>query len=253
MHHRHAEYSQKVPVMHKPIRSDYVIIYFILNLSFTHYMRYQYFFQDSRLPLETQTMIFYFFSIDLQLYQVEKMLPDIAHSTLVNYYQMLRQLCRQHWSSMKMVGNVEGFHNIIEIDESLFGKKQKYNRGRPTKKQWVFGLVERTSRKTHFRCVSDRKQDTLLPIIQSHVQQGATIYHDDWAAYRDLQFMGYEHGTVVHKYEFVSKDGVCTNTIEGKYITIFTYTCHQYVLQISHMVTVMSNFNSYKKNIYTRK
>ena len=93
-----------------------------------------FFFQDSRLPLETQT-IFYFFSID---FQVEKMLPDSAHSTPVSYYEMLRQLYRNQWSSMKMVGNVEVFHNIIDIDESLFAKK-KYNRGRPTIKQWVFG------------------------------------------------------------------------------------------------------------------
>ena len=35
---------------------------------------------------------------------------DIAHSTLVSYYEILRQLCRNHWSSMKMVGYVEVFH-----------------------------------------------------------------------------------------------------------------------------------------------
>ena len=39
--------------------------------------------------------------------------------------------------------------------------------------------------------------------------------HDDWPAYQKLDEQGYSHGTVTHKYEFKSKDGVCTNLIQG--------------------------------------
>ena len=168
-------------------------------------------------------MIFYLFSIDLQIYQVQKMLPEIAHSSLVKYYDMLRTLITSTSHDMTMGGNVDGFQTIIEIDESLFGKKQKYNRGQRKKKQWVFGLVERGSRKTHFQCVPNRKKETLLPIIQQHVCRDSIIYHDDWAAYRDLQDLGYQDGTVVHRYEFVSSEGVCTNTVEGKVTYRQTY------------------------------
>ena len=82
-------------------------------------------------------------------------------------------------------------------------------------KHWVFGLTQRGTRKSHFRVVPKRDRPTLLPIIQDVVTQGSTIYHDDWPVYSHLEQEGFDHGTVVHKYEFVSKEGVCTNTIEG--------------------------------------
>ena len=52
--------------------------------------------------------------------------------------------------------------------------------------------------------------------FQKVVDQGTMVYHDDWSVYQNLDQYGYTHGTVVHKYEFKSAEGVCTNTIEGK-------------------------------------
>ena len=59
----------------------------------------------------------------------------------------------------------------VEIDESLFGRKIKYNRGNRSKglRIWVFGLVERDSNTILLYPVSDRKETTLLPLIQRHV------------------------------------------------------------------------------------
>ena len=34
--------------------------------------------------------------------------------------------------------------------------------------------------------VSDKTKQTLLPIIESKLQTGSTIFHDDWAAYRTI-------------------------------------------------------------------
>ena len=53
--------------------------------------------------------------------------------------------------------------------------------------------------------------------LQKVVEPGTMIFHDDWAVYQNLDNQGYSHGTVVRKYEFKYKEGVCTNTIEGKY------------------------------------
>ena len=106
-------------------------------------------------------------------------------------------------------------NSIVEIDESMFGKKRKYNRGRSRKQCWVFGMVERGSDNVLLKVVENRKKETLLPIITTHVNQSAKIYHDDWAAYRKLDIVGFKHGTVKHNVQFVSDTGVCTNTIEG--------------------------------------
>ena len=48
--------------------------------------------------------------------------------------------------------------NAIEMDESLFGKRSKYNRGKQFTKQWVFGIAERNTNKTMFEIVENRKK-----------------------------------------------------------------------------------------------
>ena len=58
--------------------------------------------------------------------------------------------------------------SIIEIDESLFGKKRKYNRGRVHNMIWVFGAVERGTRNAVLQIVSKRDRATLLPIIKKY-------------------------------------------------------------------------------------
>ena len=98
----------------------------------------------------------------------------------------------------------------------MFCKKRKYGKGKPmSHEQWVFGMAERQTKRTIFKLVEKRNREELLPIIQLHCQPGSTIYHDDFATYRKLHTLGFNHGAVNHSKEFVSKDGVCTNTIEG--------------------------------------
>ena len=105
--------------------------------------------------------------------------------------------------------------NAIEIDESLFWKRSKYNRGKQFTKHWVLGIAERNTNKTIFEIVENRKKETLLPIILKYVWKSATIHHDDWVSYRGLARLGFKHSTVNHSRNFVSDSGACTNTIEG--------------------------------------
>ena len=58
---------------------------------------------------------------------------------------------------------------IIEIDESAFGKKEKYHKGKSHTHYWVFGIVARGERKVLLKVVPDRKKETLVSIIQKHV------------------------------------------------------------------------------------
>ena len=151
-------------------------------------------------------------------------MPKLAHTTVVRFFKKLCCKISEAMSSMKMQSTVDGKQEIIEIDESLFGKRQKYNKGRRTKRLWIFGLAQRNSRKTYFTPVNDRDSETLVNIIKERVETGAIIYHDDWAAYRKLSDHGYQHDVVVHTREFVSESGVCTNTIEGRYSIVYSAT-----------------------------
>jgi transposase len=98
---------------------------------------------------------------------------------------------------------------IIEIDESLLGRRRKYERGVQIGMHvWIFGLLERPSDKKK-TCrillypVDVRTRDSLIPIIQKHVAEGSTIYSDSWGAYNSLNDLGYRHFVVCHKYNYL--------------------------------------------------
>lgn len=85
-------------------------------------------------------------------------------------------------------------------------------------------MVERDTNTLVMYPVSDRSEDTLLPIIERHVEKGSTIYSDGWSAYCHLNDAGYDHFTVLHKYSFKKTyvntrtqeiEVVHTNRIEG--------------------------------------
>lgn len=114
----------------------------------------------------------------------------------------------------------------MEIDESLFGKKCKYNRGNRQSgvRVWIVGLVDRSSNKLVLYPVADRTSGTLESIIERHVMGGSTIYTDSWRGYDRLNSLGYKHFSLVHKIQFKKSFKnidtgeiveVNTNTIEG--------------------------------------
>ena len=85
-------------------------------------------------------------------------------------------------------------------------------------------MVERESNKIMLYPVKDREEDTLIPIIKRHCEEGSTIYSDGWPAYQNLNNHGYTHFSVVHKEGFTAtykndetgeEVTVNTNRIEG--------------------------------------
>ena len=176
-----------------------------------------FFLQNSNVPLNTWLKVIFYFSSDLQLYQMCNLIPELSQKTLILMTTKLRQKCVEEVEKMKdsviFGGDVE--MSNVEIDESAFGKKRKNNKGKIHQKQWVFGITERNTNKVYFEVVSDRKKTTLLPIIRKYISTAATIHHDDWPSYRKLSDYGYKHLIVNHTKGFKSKEGACTNTIEG--------------------------------------
>lgn len=106
---------------------------------------------------------------------------------------------------------------VVELDESKFGKR-KYNRGSRRDGTWVFGMVERASNLCFLLPCPGNRRDraTLEPIIQSYIRPGSVVMTDGWAAYGNLQNLGYHHLVVNHSIEFVNPiTGAHINTQEG--------------------------------------
>ena len=163
--------------------------------------------------------VIFYYCADTQLYQIARLVgKEASKKTLIGMLNKIRESCVQtnifNNESLVFGGDVEMISNV-EMDESSFGKKRKNNRGKEYKKQWVFGITERNSNKVFMTVVDDRKKTTLLPLIRKHISTRSTLHHDDWPSYRCLRGIGYSDLIVNHSKEFKSKQGACTNTIEG--------------------------------------
>jgi transposase-like protein len=117
-------------------------------------------------------------------------------------------------SLMRNKTQIGGNGIIVEIDEAKFGRR-KYNRGRLITGQWVFGGVERQTKKMFVIPVPSRKAEVLLPLIKDHIAPGSVIHSDCWKAYQQINKSIYQHHVVNHSKNFVDPDtGTHTQNIE---------------------------------------
>lgn len=183
----------------------------------------------------------YMFAADIPPYLVERMVPNVSQVTILSVYGRLRKLCSEKvWAGLLLGEDANG--SIVEIDESYFGKSRKYNKGKVTQHIWVFGVVDSETGKLLLKCVPNRKKETLVPIMQKHVSPQATIHHDDFSTYRRLQDAGFCHGAVNHSKEFKSKDGVCTNTIEGVWGLVKNRIRSMHGVRHEHLQDILDEF-----------
>ena len=134
----------------------------------------------------------------------------IGHETAVNWKRYCYEVCEFWLAEQEQLG-IGGPGKIVEIGENLFGKVKNNRR------QWVFGCLERVSKRRLFFLVEKRDAETLVPIIKKHILPGTTIYSDSWQAYDTLSDEGYTHNqTDNHADEKVSAtcEDVHTRNIE---------------------------------------
>jgi hypothetical protein len=134
------------------------------------------FFERSCITLDKRLYVTYIWSQGTKVNSVERQV-QIGEKTVIQLFQYLRDVCFTKLLSTPV--ELGGPGVIVQIDESLFNHKSKYNRGRrASKEQWVFGLADISSKPaiTYMETVDKRDAATLLPIIQ-HVVKPGTIIH----------------------------------------------------------------------------
>lgn len=167
-----------------------------------------------------------------------------SRSTVCDWFSLFREVCSVALSHEPLIVGTE--EQPVQVDESYFKGRRKYNRGRylsydQTQSQdvpdwrsneprnnrnfgnrivgpWVVGI---TQGKNKVRCfiVEDRKATTLVPLIEKVVEQGSVICSDEWKGYLPLARSGFIHRTVNHKKYFVDpQTGAHTQSIERHWV-----------------------------------
>ena len=130
------------------------------------------FFEGSHLPIDIILQLAYYWSRDTPPHTVSNEL-GVSSKTVVDWNNFLRDLCVRWCDTMPAIGGIDenGEQKIVELDESCFFRR-KHNVGRLGPHQWVFGGIERASRKCFMAIVPNRTRVTLQPIIERHVSPG---------------------------------------------------------------------------------
>jgi hypothetical protein len=139
---------------------------------------------------------------------------DVGEKSITQWCAFIRESISHYFLEHPIVFDLS---HPVQIDESLFGGRRKFNRGdhQKHKKGWVFGMVQERTNRCVFWMVKRRDRKTLVSIIEDHVTKGATVKSDEWGAYKCLGRKNYNHLTVNHSLNFVCENGVHTQLIES--------------------------------------
>ena len=137
----------------------------------------------------------------------------LSSKTSVDWRSFCSEVTENFFENQEPVG---GDGVIVEIDESHFGKR-KFNRGRPLSDVWVFGGIERVSKKCFLVPLveplpRDRTAANLVPLVTKYIRPQSTIISDKWRAYSKLGEHGYIHKIVNHSENFVDPDDPTIHT-----------------------------------------
>ena len=130
----------------------------------------------------------------------------------------LREACK---------GNLTKLSGIVEIDETYVGgieankhehKKLKAGRG-TVGKTAVVGLRERGGR-TLAVPVDSTDQDTIHGIVHRYVAPRSMLHTDEFAGYRGLAGLFFDHETINHSAAEFVRDGVTTNSVESVFAVL---------------------------------
>ena len=163
-------------------------------------IRHGTFFERSNLPIRKIIIFVYWWAYELISFKQVKHEIGMSQHTFVDWKMFLRDICAEYFVINPL--QLGGPNITVEIDESVFTRR-KYNRGRLTMEQWVFGGIDTTTRKGFLIPVDRRDANTLLPIIQDFILPGTTVVSDCWSSYNTVGNIGYTHLTVNHSVNFV--------------------------------------------------
>ena len=102
----------------------------------------------------------------------------------------------------------------VELDETYICKR-KYNRGREVIQYWIFGGIERVSKRRFLVHLNGdaRSAVNIMDKVAMYVRPGSIVYTDAHRSYNQLTAKGYTHHVINHSANFVRQlPGVSVHT-----------------------------------------
>ena len=179
-------------------------------------------FSGHKIPLQKSLLLTYAFATDMSYTQAIRetsILEETSRETVADWYSYCREVCLLALDRIyDEQGKIGGAGHVVEIDECKIGKR-KYNKGRRVEGNWVLGIIDLDGGFRLEICPNNKRdKETLMALINKHVEKGTTIVTDCWKGYSGLSADGFAHLTVNHSYNFVNPEtGANTQKIESSW------------------------------------
>lgn len=174
-------------------------------------------FEDSHIPLRTWVIAFQMMCASKKGVSAKQLQRQLG----LGSYKSAWFMCHRIRHAMQSGPLADLLRGKVEVDETYVGGRKprpgtgEHKRGRGTTKTPVVALVERKGN-VRTRVVADVTAKTLKTAIRENVDRQASIFTDEWPAYRGIgNEFGGGHAVVNHGTGEYSKDGVNTNTAES--------------------------------------
>ncbi len=149
------------------------------------------FFKSSHVALSITVALLHMFCEDTPCIYSSQVKKHLSYEKTVSWYEEFRRVCSEQllkepiWFERDGV-SISTKDLEVEVEESWFGKKRKYNRGTSRQTSLLFGIVENKRKKCTFYLVHSNNRETLLLLIKKHISASVHIYHDGLATYSSL-------------------------------------------------------------------
>lgn len=159
-------------------------------------------FHKSSTPLKQWFYAIYLFSVSKNGVSAKELVRHVgvSYPTAHRMYKQIRKLMADE------TGRFEDNDKPKQTDETWVGKFER--------KKTVLGIVE-TGGSVKAKVVPRATADNAVPFLLNSVQEGSIVHTDSSKIYQTIK-QYYEHKSVRHvSKEYVTKEGVHTNAIEG--------------------------------------